>query len=110
MQTYGILYQETFTLVAKINSITILSSLEANLDWSLQLFDIKNTFLHGTLEKGVYMDLSTSFEDNLNDGKVCKLRKSSYGLNNLLEHDLIGSLSQFLNFGIVKAKGLHFLH
>lgn len=56
------------------------------------------------------MDLSTSFEDNLNDGKVCKLRKSSYGLNNLLEHDLIGSLSQFLNFGIVKAKGLHFLH
>ena len=33
-------------------------------------------FLHGIMENEVYMDLSLGFEDNLNDEKVCKLRKS----------------------------------
>ena len=46
-QTYRIDYQETFALVAKMNSIRILLSLAANSDWSLQQFDVKNAFLHG---------------------------------------------------------------
>ena len=35
-QTYGINYLETFALVAKLNSIRVLLSLVANLEWSLQ--------------------------------------------------------------------------
>ena len=34
-QTYGIDYQETFSLVTKMNTIHILLSLVANLDWPL---------------------------------------------------------------------------
>ena len=34
-QTYGVDYQETFALVAKMNSVRILLSLAANKDWVL---------------------------------------------------------------------------
>ena len=34
-QTYGIDYIDTFALVAKINTIRVLLSLAANLDWPL---------------------------------------------------------------------------
>jgi hypothetical protein len=55
-QTYGIDYGETFAPVAKINTIRVLLSLAANLDWPLHQFDVKNTFLHSDLEEEVYMD------------------------------------------------------
>ena len=48
-QTYGVDYTETFAPVAKINTVRVLLSLAANLDWSLQQFDVKNAFLHGNL-------------------------------------------------------------
>ncbi|EOY08714.1 Cysteine-rich RLK (RECEPTOR-like protein kinase) 8, putative [Theobroma cacao] len=35
-QTYGVDYQETFALVAKMNTIRIMLSCAANLDWDLQ--------------------------------------------------------------------------
>lgn len=46
-QTYGTDYRETFAPIAKINTICLLLSLAANLDWPLQQFDVKNAFLHG---------------------------------------------------------------
>ena len=48
-QTYGIDYIETFAPVAKINTMRVLLSLAANLDWPLQQFDVKNAFLHERL-------------------------------------------------------------
>ena len=54
--TYGIDYTDTFAPVAKINTVRVLLSLAANLDWPLQQFDVKNVFLHGELSKEVYID------------------------------------------------------
>ena len=79
-QTYGVDYQETFAPVAKMNSIRILLSLAANLEWPLHQFDVKNAFLNGDLEEEVYMDIPPGFEDTKTYGKVCRLRKSLYGL------------------------------
>jgi hypothetical protein len=41
-QTYEIDYKETFVPVAKMNSITVLLSIAANLNWLLHQFDVKN--------------------------------------------------------------------
>jgi hypothetical protein len=43
-QTYGVDYDETFSLVAKISSARVLVSLAANLDWPLYQLDVKNAF------------------------------------------------------------------
>ncbi|RVW84695.1 Retrovirus-related Pol polyprotein from transposon RE2 [Vitis vinifera] len=80
-QTYGIDYTETFALVAKINTVRVLLSLAAKLDWSLQQFDVKNVFLHDELSEEVYMDLPPRcmvLEKQCQ--KVCKLKKPLYGL------------------------------
>lgn len=49
-QSYGIDYQEMFPQLAKLNTIRVLLSLAANLDWPLFQFDVKNAFLNGDLE------------------------------------------------------------
>jgi len=50
-QTYGMDYEETFAPIAKMNSIRVLLSIVANLNWPLHQFDVKNAFLHGDLEE-----------------------------------------------------------
>jgi hypothetical protein len=48
-QTYGIDYDETFALVAKMNNVRILISCTTNFGWPLHQLDVKNVFLHGEL-------------------------------------------------------------
>ena len=84
-QTYGIDYTETFALVAKINTIRVLLSLAANLDWPLQQFDVKNAFPHDELSEEVYMDLPPRcMVSEKQCQKVCELKKSLYGLKQSL--------------------------
>ena len=78
-QTYGIDHLETFALVTRLDTIRVLLSLAPNLDWPLHQLDVKNTFLNGDLEDEVYMEIPLGFETS-NVNKVCKLRKSLYGL------------------------------
>lgn len=81
-----------FAPVAKMNSIRILLSCVANLEWELCQLDVKSAFLHGDLEEEVYMDGPPSFSCQKIEGNVCKLKKTLYGLKNLPEPDLIGSV------------------
>ena len=68
-----------FALVAKLNTVRVLLSLVANLDWPLQQLDVKNAFLNENLEEEIYMDAPPGFEKDFGS-KVCKLKKSLYGL------------------------------
>ncbi|RVX11046.1 Retrovirus-related Pol polyprotein from transposon TNT 1-94 [Vitis vinifera] len=79
-QTYDIDYTETFAPVAKLNTIRVLLSLAANLDGPLHQFDIKNAFLNGELEEEVFMTLPPWFCKEEEETRVCKLKKSLYGV------------------------------
>lgn len=61
IQKHDVDYQETFALVAKMNSFIILISIVANQGWPLFQLDVKNDFLHGGLKEEVYMRLLPSF-------------------------------------------------
>ncbi|RVW73200.1 Retrovirus-related Pol polyprotein from transposon RE1 [Vitis vinifera] len=114
-QSYGIDYQETFAPVAKLNTVRVLLSLAANLDWSLHQLDVNNAFLNGDLEEEVYMDIPAGLETTSNFNKVCRLRKSLYGLKQSprawferftkeFEIKDLGNLKYFLGMEIARSK------
>ena len=78
--TYGIDYDETFAPVAKMGTVRTLISCAANFGWPLHQLDVKNAFLHGDLQEEVYMKIPSGFGNEQTLGKVCKLKKSLYGL------------------------------
>ncbi|RVW48516.1 Retrovirus-related Pol polyprotein from transposon TNT 1-94 [Vitis vinifera] len=79
-QTYGVDYQETLSPIVKLNTVRVLISLAANLDWPLHQFDVKNVFFHGDLEDEVYMDIPQGFVSSTQGKVVCKLQKTFYRL------------------------------
>lgn len=91
-QTYNVDYLETFAPNAKMSMVRILSSLAANYGWDLEQFGVKNAFLHGNLEKEIYMNVPPGYRKKLTGHTVCKLNMGSSnfhkrGLEDLQNHD-----------------------
>jgi len=55
-QTYGIDYEETYSLVAKMTIVKIIIALVIAKRWSLHQMDVDNVFFHGNLQEEVYME------------------------------------------------------
>ncbi|KAH9679368.1 reverse transcriptase Ty1/copia-type domain-containing protein [Citrus sinensis] len=95
-QTYGVDYLKTFAPVAKLNTVRILLSLAANLDWP----DIKNVFFNGELEEEVYMDMPPGDDKEELEGLNAKLA-CEFEIKNL------GPLRYFLGMEVARiAKGI----
>jgi len=47
--------------MAKMNAVIIVLSLTARFGWEMHQFDVKNAFLHGSLEEEVYMEISPGY-------------------------------------------------
>ena len=74
-------FSATFAPVAKLTTVRLLVSLAASQSWPLYQLDVKNAFLNGDLQETIYMDPPPGFRaEGECSGKVCKLRKSLYGL------------------------------
>ena len=79
-QVQRIDYDETFSPVAMFKSIRILLAIAAFHDYEIWQMDVKTAFLNGNFEDKVYMVQPQGFEDPKYGSKVCKLRRSIYGL------------------------------
>src|SRR5688572_11140040 len=80
-QVQGVDYDETFSLVVTLKSIRIILAIAAYFDYEIWQMDVKTTFLNGNLTEDMYMIQPEGFVDPKNAGKVCKLQRSIYGLN-----------------------------
>lgn len=77
-QEEGLDYSETFSPVARYESIRLLLSIAATNKMKIKTFDVKTAFLYSDLHEEIYMNQPDGFNDGTN--RVCKLKKSLYGL------------------------------
>ncbi|GJR01453.1 retrotransposon protein, putative, ty1-copia subclass [Tanacetum coccineum] len=79
-QTYMVDYEETFSPVADIRAIRILIAITVFYDYGIWQMDVKTVFLNGHLSEEVYMVQPEGFVNPKYPNRVCKLKRSIYGL------------------------------
>ncbi|GFX01187.1 copia protein [Trichonephila clavipes] len=79
-QIKNIDYSESYSPVVNIESFRLLIALAAKLKLNANFFDVKTAYLYGDLEETVYVLPPPGYEKLIGDDKVCKLKKSIYGL------------------------------
>lgn len=77
-QREGIDYRETFSPVARFETVRFLLGVAASGNMILGQFDVKTAFLNGKLEEEIFMQQPEGFRDGTK--RVCRLLKSLYGL------------------------------
>ena len=76
----GLDFDETFTPVARLESIRKLLAFATHHDFKLFQMDVKSAFLNGPLSELVYVEQPPGFEDPKFPNHVYKLDKALYGL------------------------------
>jgi len=79
-QKGGINYYEIFSPVAKMILIRVLLSIIVVKDPYIKQLDAKIAFLHGDLDKELYIVQPKGFEVKYKEYMICRLKKSLYGL------------------------------
>ena len=79
-QHYDIDYEDTFSPVVKAATIRLVLSIVVSRGWTFHQLDVQNDFLHGFLEKDVYMCQPPGYIDKNAPSYVCNLDKALYGL------------------------------
>jgi hypothetical protein len=79
-QKEGEYYFDTYSPVAHLTTIRVLLSLAASHGLLVHQIDVKIAFLNAEFEKKISMDQPDGFVVKGQEGKVCKLLKSLYGL------------------------------
>ncbi|GKD06680.1 retrovirus-related pol polyprotein from transposon TNT 1-94 [Tanacetum coccineum] len=88
-QQEGINYDETYALVARLESIRILLAYARALDFKLFQMDVKSAFLNGFINEEVYVAQPPGFIDFEKFNHVYKLKKALYGLKQALKACLL---------------------
>nr|GEX51301.1 retrovirus-related Pol polyprotein from transposon TNT 1-94 [Tanacetum cinerariifolium]GEZ06380.1 retrovirus-related Pol polyprotein from transposon TNT 1-94 [Tanacetum cinerariifolium] len=80
-QEEGIVFEESFAPVARMEAIRILLAYVAHKSFYVFQMDVKTAFLHGSLKEDVYVCQPEGFIDPDHPNHVYKLKKALYGLN-----------------------------
>ena len=80
IQEHGIDYEETFSPVARFETVRVILALAAQMQWTIFQFDVKSAYLNGELKEDVYVQQPEYFEIAGAEHKVYKLEKALYGL------------------------------
>lgn len=97
-QTKGEDFNETFSPVAKLATVRIILKLAASKNWLIHQMDVSNTIIHGDFEEEIYMKLPQGFKCS-DPTKVCRLKKSLYGLRQTPQCWYSKLTTTLLNFG-----------
>ena len=76
-------YGETFSPVIRYESVRILLAVPVFKSFMADQMDVPTAFLHGDIDKEVFMKQPSGFADEKHPSTLCKLHKSIYGLKNL---------------------------
>ena len=79
-QIFGIDYEETFSPVARFETVCLMFALAALHDWEMEALDVKTAFLFGELDEELYMVQSEGFMVQGQESKVYRLQKAIYSL------------------------------
>jgi hypothetical protein len=71
---------DTYSPMARLTIIRVLLFLAASHGLIVHQMDVKTTFINGELDEEIYMEQPARFVANCQEGMVCKLLKSLYGL------------------------------
>jgi hypothetical protein len=77
-QKWGLDYNETYAPVASFTTLRVLLAIINHDKLIAHQLDVKNAFLQGELKETIYMKAPEGAK--VENGKVCKLKKSLYGL------------------------------
>jgi hypothetical protein len=103
-QCPGVDYDETFNPVVKPATVRTVLTLAVSRGWPVYQFDVKNSFLHGTLSKTVYCSQPASFVDPAHPQLVCWPNKSFYGLKQVPRAWYHCVTCYLVSLGFVEAK------
>ena len=79
-QVEGIDFDESFTPVARLESIQILLSIACIINFKLYQMGMKSAFLNGFLNEEVFVEQPKGFQDPHFPDHVFRLKKTLYGL------------------------------
>jgi hypothetical protein len=79
-QVKGLVFEETFAPVARLESIRILLAYATRHDFKLYQMDVKSAFLNGPIKEELYVEQPLGFEDQEYPNHLYKLHKALYGL------------------------------
>eukprot|EP00253_Pinus_taeda_P030659 PITA_30659 len=83
-QIEGIDFEETFSLVARMEAIRMFLAFSCSKGFKIYQMDVKSAFLNGELKEEVYMEQPKCFDLTAGKDLVCKLKKALYGFKQAL--------------------------